>query len=337
MTSRTNRPLLARAALLLLLALATSLGSVGCERAREFLSDEPQATAEQAAPAEAVDFEVDGDGVFYGTLMQDGRLHGADKLARIPLAERAAVVVHVNGKTPELAERYYVADLVDAAPGDSATATLRSADYVGARLATGEQAALQGLAVRDTVHLMAGVGEDEDNRAGLVRKESRASGYRRTDRAAPDEELPAHVKELDMKGEAIELFADTEITSHTGTATSSGGGSAIRINRINGNARSRPSTGARTRPIAGAHGWKPVTMYYAHWCGVCRRAKKWLDEYEVPYRLVNIDESKMAKAEMVKFAKSKGAKPGAVPTFRIDGDTIMQGWSPRRFKRLAKH
>lgn len=325
MTPRAHHNLLTRALLLSTLVLMLS----SCERVRALARAEAEAPK---PPAESVEFEVDGDGVFYGTLTPSGRLHGADRLARVPLAERVAVVVHVNGKTAELDDRYYVADLVEASPGDTASARLRSADQVRTLLAVGEEAALLGLAVRDTVQSMTGLDQDDDETEPVksrarIRKGRRAPKTNVRDVAAKGEESE--------KSEAIELFTDAEITSQTGGVTSSGGDSGkIEIRHING---SRTATNTTRRgPIAGG-GWKSVTMYYASWCGVCRRAKRWLDKHKVPYRLVDIEASKRNKAEMVRFCLDQGAKPGSVPTFRIDGDTIMQGWSAEHFKRLAKY
>lgn len=328
MTSRTHRCFLARAVLLcVFVQMLTS-----CNRVRELVGT----TAESGEPpAASVQFEVDDEGVFYGTLGQNDRLHAADRLADVPLAERVALVVHVNDKTAEFEGHYYIADLVDAAPGDTVTARLRSADEVRKLLDVGEEAALCGLAVGDTARDIARVDtgdvtQTEDGPIAIPPK-PRTSKYTAREQGEPDPE-----REPNMAGEVIELFADAEFTSQTGDVTASGGETGeIEIKHL-GASRDTPDS-TRRGPISDSASWKSVTMYYANWCGVCRRAKRWLDKNKVPYRLVDIEASKKNKAEMVEFCVDKKAKPGEVPTFRIDGDTIMQGWSAEHFERLATY
>ncbi len=301
-------------------------GMWGCERARELLGDGDEPTG---PPPESVEFGVDAKGVLYGTLMEDGKLVGADKLARVPLAERAAVVVHVSGETPQIEGRYYVADLVEARPGDRKTARLRSGEDVRTLLATGEQAALRGLAVRNMVrHMLDAAPADGSGASGPVRRKSES--------APADQGFEDRAIALEMeKDDPIELFEEAELTSkESGVATAGGEGGDIEIHRLSGTGPS--STRSRGKPIAGGSSWRSVTMYTADWCGVCKRAKRWLDKNSVPYNEVDVDLAKSNKLEMMRFARRNGLSPNSVPTFRIGDDRAMQGWRVSRFKRLAR-
>jgi glutaredoxin len=309
----------------LFLMLAWGVG--GCERARALFegSAEPD-----GAPADAVEFVVDADGVFYGTLMANGQLIGANRLGRVPLAERAAVVVHVRGETVELDDRYYVADLIDVRPGDTVTAQLLGAESIAERLVAGEQAAHGALAVRDQARAMLDVGPDEKpaSEGFAIRRSSGKDVSPKDQRRRPGKRLEMEERE------AIEIFDDGELTSASDTVkTSSADGDGIVIRRINDAAGSGSSDSSR--PITPGSKWKPITLYYADWCGVCKKAQRWLDANDVPYRGVDVDASEENSREMDRFCRSKNVPDNAIPTLRI-GDQVMQGWSSGRFEQMAR-
>ena len=60
---------------------------------------------------------------------------------------------------------------------------------------------------------------------------------------------------------------------------------------------------------------RDVLLYVNAWCGDCRRAIRFLDEYEIPYRTIDLDDQPEA-AEIVQ-ALNRGSR--SVPTIVVDG------------------
>jgi mycoredoxin len=65
---------------------------------------------------------------------------------------------------------------------------------------------------------------------------------------------------------------------------------------------------------AGIPSSHPVVVYSSAWCPDCRRAKRVLDEVEVPFDEVDIDQD--SQAEALVLARSGGRR--VVPTLRFD-------------------
>ena len=60
---------------------------------------------------------------------------------------------------------------------------------------------------------------------------------------------------------------------------------------------------------------RDVLLYVNAWCGDCRRAIRFLDEYAIPYRTIDLDDQPDA-AEVVQ-ALNRGSR--SVPTIVVDG------------------
>lgn len=75
-------------------------------------------------------------------------------------------------------------------------------------------------------------------------------------------------------------------------------------------------------PIAASdnirEGDRDVLLYVNAWCGDCRRAIRFLDEFEIPYRTIDLDEHPEA-AEIV-MALNRGSR--SVPTILVDGEHV---------------
>lgn len=71
-----------------------------------------------------------------------------------------------------------------------------------------------------------------------------------------------------------------------------------------------------------------VTMWSAAWCGVCRRARGWLDARHVPYAERDIDQSAAARRDLL----ARNPR-GSVPTFDVGGQTVI-GFSEARLAQL---
>ena len=61
-----------------------------------------------------------------------------------------------------------------------------------------------------------------------------------------------------------------------------------------------------------------VLLYVNAWCGDCRRAIRFLDEYEIPYRTIDLDEHPES-AEIV-ISLNRGSR--SVPTILVDGQHV---------------
>ncbi len=65
-------------------------------------------------------------------------------------------------------------------------------------------------------------------------------------------------------------------------------------------------------------GDRDVLLYVNAWCGDCRRAIRFLDEFEIPYRTIDLDDQPEA-AEIV-MALNRGSR--SVPTIVVDGEHV---------------
>lgn len=75
-------------------------------------------------------------------------------------------------------------------------------------------------------------------------------------------------------------------------------------------------------PIAASdnigEGDRDVLLYVNAWCGDCRRAIRFLDEFEIPYRTIDLDDQPEA-AEIV-MSLNRGSR--SVPTILVDGEHV---------------
>lgn len=63
---------------------------------------------------------------------------------------------------------------------------------------------------------------------------------------------------------------------------------------------------------------RDVLLYVNAWCGDCRRAIRFLDEYEISYRTIDLDDHPEA-ADIVE-ALNRGSR--SVPTILVDGEHV---------------
>ncbi len=73
-----------------------------------------------------------------------------------------------------------------------------------------------------------------------------------------------------------------------------------------------------------------LTVYSADWCPDCTRLKSWLDQNDVEYSNIGIDDD-AAAAEKLESETGKRA----IPFILVDGKTWVRGYhkeSPRRFE-----
>ena len=63
---------------------------------------------------------------------------------------------------------------------------------------------------------------------------------------------------------------------------------------------------------------RDVLLYVNAWCGDCRRAIRFLDEFEIPYRTIDLDDHPEA-ADIV-TSLNRGSR--SVPTILVDGEHV---------------
>ena len=75
---------------------------------------------------------------------------------------------------------------------------------------------------------------------------------------------------------------------------------------------------------------KPVVIIGADWCGDCRRARQFLDTYDIPYQWIDIDVDK--HAEQIVLEINQGFR--SIPTILFeDGSTLVE---PTNFDLITK-
>lgn len=79
----------------------------------------------------------------------------------------------------------------------------------------------------------------------------------------------------------------------------------------------------------------PVILYSASWCGVCRKAKRVLGEWGVPFEEKDIEASRSALEELEAKAARAGMSPGGVPVIDVQG-TLLQGLDIPRLQSLLR-
>jgi glutaredoxin-like protein len=55
-----------------------------------------------------------------------------------------------------------------------------------------------------------------------------------------------------------------------------------------------------------------LTIYGVEWCGDCRRTRKFLDEYQIPYKWINIDKDKAGEQFVIKTNRGNRSVPTLV-------------------------
>ena len=76
-----------------------------------------------------------------------------------------------------------------------------------------------------------------------------------------------------------------------------------------------------------------LTVYSAAWCPDCREAKRFLDEHNIPYKVIDVETTPGALEEVVEHAGKQ-----AIPQFVIDGEWV-QPYVPGKgflYEQMAK-
>lgn len=92
-----------------------------------------------------------------------------------------------------------------------------------------------------------------------------------------------------------------------------------------------PSTGSGEASSGSDH----VVVYSASWCGVCKKAKRALDELGVHFEEKDIEASKKAAEELATKAAAAGFRPGGVPVIDVRG-IMLQGFDRGRLEAALR-
>ncbi|OGO26602.1 MAG: NrdH-redoxin [Chloroflexi bacterium RBG_16_52_11] len=76
-----------------------------------------------------------------------------------------------------------------------------------------------------------------------------------------------------------------------------------------------------------------IVMYGTHWCGDCRRARRFFDQNEISYDFINIDEDKEAEKFVIKT--NNGYR--SVPTIIFpDGSILVEPSTQELAQKVGK-
>jgi mycoredoxin len=64
---------------------------------------------------------------------------------------------------------------------------------------------------------------------------------------------------------------------------------------------------------------KQIVMYATDWCGDCRMAKRWFDQHDVPYQVINIEQDDAAAT----YVKQVNGGRSSVPTIIFPDGSIL--------------
>jgi glutaredoxin len=68
-----------------------------------------------------------------------------------------------------------------------------------------------------------------------------------------------------------------------------------------------------------------LTLYSSTWCPDCREAKRFLDEFEVDYEVIEIDQDEEAAKRLEAHTGKRG-----IPYLVLDDESWVRAYIPRR-------
>ena len=79
----------------------------------------------------------------------------------------------------------------------------------------------------------------------------------------------------------------------------------------------------------------PIKMYSASWCGVCKKARRFLEQAGIPFQEIDVDENRDAYRELQAKARRAGISASGVPIFDVGGQLIA-GFDQRALLRAIE-
>lgn len=79
-----------------------------------------------------------------------------------------------------------------------------------------------------------------------------------------------------------------------------------------------------------------VTLFTLSTCMWCKKTKKWLEDREVKYRYIDVDQiNPETKAEIIKCLRMNHQGRISYPFLIVDGEVVV-GYDPNKFEKLIK-
>lgn len=78
-----------------------------------------------------------------------------------------------------------------------------------------------------------------------------------------------------------------------------------------------------------------VTMYSASWCGVCRKARRFLQDEGIAFVEKDIEKDPGAAEELQRKARAAGVPVSGVPVFDVGG-RLLGGFDPEALRRAVR-
>ncbi len=91
-------------------------------------------------------------------------------------------------------------------------------------------------------------------------------------------------------------------------------------------------TGTSTGGAASGDG---VVVYSTSWCGACKKAKRLLKQWKVPFEDKDVEASASAQRELSAKAAAQGLRPSGVPVIDVAG-TLLMGLDEATLKRTLQ-
>ena len=79
----------------------------------------------------------------------------------------------------------------------------------------------------------------------------------------------------------------------------------------------------------------PIVMYSTSWCGVCKKAKSFMQQQGLAFVEKDIEKDPKAAKELQEKARRAGVGTNGVPVIDIGGQ-LMRGFDPNRLLQLAR-
>lgn len=78
-----------------------------------------------------------------------------------------------------------------------------------------------------------------------------------------------------------------------------------------------------------------VVLYTTTWCGVCKKAKAWLEQNKIPFTEKDVEKERGATQELAAKCKKAHLRPGGVPVLDARGKLLV-GFDPGEYARALQ-
>lgn len=250
-------------------------------------------------------FVVDQPGTSYAFRDERVGLLEVRALEDVPLSKRAAVIVR-SSRWPT-SPATFVADLLEATPGEAHEAHARDKRYLHASSFAGEWAELRARLIQ-------------------IRADALIAENPRSTRARRARSARAVVDQIAAESRHIEEKALNDLKFRCDLDNAERGGEVAVVGS------SASANHLRTGRLAV---FKPVVLYCVPGCAPCREAAETMAKRGIPFLQVNV-QALAQRRELVEVARAAGFVPTRLPIFRVHRST-MQGFDASMLLEMAKN